>query len=186
MDGKYEVLGASDCNSAYNNYLSRYNMRMSETGGNSPVGIEGTFTVFGTAGSFNATYTLLDPYTLGSVRATLFVYEEGLTYGSVTYNHVTRVIKDQTITTLINQGDQATLSIPFTAGAGWVANNLHGVAILQQTTGQKTIIQAARLTFLTDFSVTMASRIASVPEGDGWTSLQAQIKNRSAAGDVLT
>jgi len=184
-DGKYEVLGASNCNSAYSSYLSRYNTRMSETGGISPVSVEGTFQVSETGGSFSVTYTLLDPATLGSIRATMFVYEEGLQYGGVTYNEVTRVIKDVSVTGLVNPGDHVTLDVPFNVGSSWVLDNLHAVAILQKTTTPKEIIQAARLELISDFKVIMPECVTSVPEGSGTALVHATVKNTSLAPDLL-
>lgn len=184
-DGKYQNVGASSCNSAYTTYLGRYNQRMNETGGVSPVSIDGYFSASESGGTFHATFTLLDPYTLGAVQATFFVAENGLVNGGTTYIKVTRVIKSQAVTTLINPGDAVTVEIPFDVGSTWNLENLEGVAVLQQTGTVKTIVQAAPLDMLTDFRVSIPKKVVSVPEGNGTALVHATVQNRSLDPDVL-
>jgi len=190
VDGKYGVVGAGNCTGAYNAYNLRYDTRMSETGGISPVSIEGTLVDDGHSGTVSATYTLLDPASLGSIQATLFVYEDDVYwccgYGGVdTWDRVVRFIRTSSIT-LVNPGDEVTVSENFTVGAGWNPENLHAVAILQEASGQRTIIQGGRLNRVSDFALAVDKTTRSVPQGSGTGLFTGAVQNTSLSDDVVT
>jgi hypothetical protein len=190
IDGSRQYVGGGTCNSCYNNYLSLYNQRMTETSSTSPVEVTGYFSVFGNSGSLQATFRLLDPVSLGTVRATFFVYEDDITWccGSGGENHwdeVVRTIKDESVT-LTNPGDQVTIVKEFAIPSTWNAANLHAVAILQQISGNKQVIQSARLTSVVDFALGIPRRVGSVPEGNGEEIFPGTIQNVGATSDVLT
>lgn len=191
IDGKYaEVGGGNGCEAEYNLYLNDYNRRMTETNGTSPVDISGYFAVGQNSGSLQATFTLLDATDLGIVQGTFFVYEDSISWccgagGVSQWSEITRVIHSAPVT-LTHAGDTAVLTRDITFGSGWNPANLHAVAILQQTGGAKTIVQAARLTSVVDFALDMPKRLASVPHGYGMAEYSAVLQNVGNSPDVLS
>lgn len=191
IDGKYNnVGGGNGCNAEYNLYLADYNQRMNETSGVSPVDITGFFTVGQSAGTLQATFHLVDQTNLGSVQGTLFIYEDDITwccgYGNINqWDDITRVIYSEPVT-LAHQGDTATIIRNVNFDSGWNPANMHAVAILQQTSNPKTIIQAARLTYVVDFALNMPKHIASVPGGNGSATYTSILQNVSNRSDVLS
>lgn len=192
IDGKFQSVGGGQgCNAAYNTYRNYYNQRMNEMGSISPVSVEGFLVTGQSSGFVQADFELLDPVALGSVRATIFVYEDDITWccgsGNVDYwNHVVRFIGDETVTTLNNVGDRITVVKSFDVDPSWNPDNLHAVAILQTTTGNKAIWQAGRMTLVHDFQLDLARRVGSVPEGNSFELFTGSIRNTSATADLLT
>jgi hypothetical protein len=191
LDGsRVSIGGDGGCSVCYDNYLNLYNQRLSETSGTSPVEITGSFAAFGNSGSVQATFRLLDPVILGPVRATLLVYEDDITwccgYGDEDHwDDIVRTIKDDSLY-LSHPGDERTVVKEITIPAGWNLANLHAVAVLQQMTGDKQVIQSVRLTDAVDFTLLVPRRIGSVPSGNGQGIFPATVHNVSATDDVLT
>jgi hypothetical protein len=192
LDGSRESVGGQGgCTGHYNAYRTLYEQRMSETSGTSPVEITGCFSVFEGMGSIRADFRLLDPVSLGQVRATLFLYEDDITWccgygGEDHWDQIVRIIEDETVTNLLNPGDQCSVSKEIIIPSGWNPANFHAVAILQKTTGNKEIVQAARLTSVVDFALTVPRRVGSVPVGNGEEIFPATVRNVGGAADVLT
>jgi hypothetical protein len=193
IDGSYTSVGGGDgCTARFNEYRTDYNARMAETGGVSPVGITDGYLVLGggTIASVQATFTLLDPTSLGSVQATFFLYEDNITWccgygGASHWDEIERAIKNEPVTTLINVGDTVTISKSVTLDSSWSTANLHAVAIIQQTTGSKPIIQAARLNVVTDFALNLPRKVGSVPAGNGVITFAAGLKNTGSTVEQL-
>lgn len=178
IDGKFKITGASSCYSAYLQYRAKYLERMSETGGTSPVQISDAFLIAeGDRGYAQATFRLLDPVTLSNPTATFFVYETNV--GS--YDRIVRVTRDERIS-LLDQGDQVTVVKEFDLG-NWDLAELHGLAILQERDGNKTVIQTGFLTRVEDYTLSIPLRLVSVPEGNGEALLYAVLTNISNSTD---
>ncbi len=186
-DGKNPTIGASSCASAYNTYRTKYLARMTETGGIAPVSIEGVWSISGSTATVDVTITLLDPVALGTVQASVFISEDDVYYDSQrTFNALTRAIRHESVTTLVNPGDQYSFQKSIPVGESWEEPNLHCIAILQKTTGDKAVWQAGSIPYLVDFSVQIPERVASVPNGNGDAYFYGTIRNDTASLDVLT
>ena len=186
IDGKYSVIGAANCETAAANYRNRINQRLNETGGLSPVEIKGNYLPIGTTIPVEATFRLVDPATLTSLRATLVLYEDNVYLQGSYWQHVTRVIYDQYVT-LANVGDEVTVSTIINPAAEGIQNidQVHAVAYLQQTSGDKQMIQGAKLP-IGDFSFEIASRIGKIPAGNGQATFDAVLTNISDDTDTYT
>ncbi len=187
IDGKYAVVGASNCNSSYTTYRSRYMTRMGEVSNVSPVEIEGVWSISGNTGTITVTYRLVDPVAQTGVQATVFIMEDDCYYNpSTSFDNITRVIKNEPVTTLVNQGDEVTVVKTFPVNAGWDQAQLWAAAVLQKTSGTKEIIQGAKIPYLTDFTVNIPRRVASVPSRSGYAYFEGTITNDTASPDVMT
>lgn len=192
VDGKYQSIGAGDCTSAYTTYRNYYNSRMTETGGLSPVSINDGFCAIGlTGGSMQARFRLEDATSLGTVQATFMLYEDGITwccgYGSVSnWDHILRAIISVPVTTLVHQGDEVVVTQGIQLDPSWVVSNLHAVAVLQSTTGNKQVYQAGRLDVVRDFQTTLPRIVASVPQGSGSSTFTGTVSNISTGTDQIT
>ncbi|MBD3336870.1 MAG: hypothetical protein GF355_15265 [Candidatus Eisenbacteria bacterium] len=179
IDGKFPVIGAGSCNTAYNNYRSKYMQRMSETGSMSPVEITNDYYVLSTGvGYVQATFELLDPVTLVQPVATFFLYEDN----TGTYDRTVRMIAEEPVS-LVNVGDQVTVVKEFAMGA-WNPDNLYGVVILQEHDATKAVIQAARMELASDYALAFTSRLESVPEGNGEALFTGNLENISGVADT--
>ncbi len=187
IDGKYSVVGASNCNTAYSNYRSRYITRMNEVANVSPVEIEGVWSIAGDTGTITVTYRLVDPVPQTGVQATLFIYEDDVYYNaSTTFNHLARALRNEAVTGLTNQGDEVTIVKTIPINAGWDQDQLHCAAVLQKTSGTKDMIQAASIPYLSDFTVNMPHKVASVPTGSGYAYFEGTVTNDTSSPDVMT
>lgn len=184
IDGKTSIIGAGSCDGAAAQYRSAINQRMAEVGGISPVEIDGSYLPIGNQIPVEATFELLDPATLTSLRATLVVYENDILHQGDWYDYIMRDLYDQNIV-LTNVGDQVTVSFTFNVSAAWDIENMHACAYLQQTSGNKQIIQGAKLP-IGDFSFEFEKPIVSVPDGDGEAIFTALVTNIGDDPDVLT
>ncbi len=187
-DGRNLIEGAGSCQSAYAAYRSQYMTRMNAMGGNSPVSITGCWAITGDTATIDLIYTLLDPVALGTVRATVFIYEDDVYYNSATsFDKLTRSIKHEAVTTLVNPGDQVAIQKAVTIGANWDQSKLHCIAILQKnTTADKQIWQAASVPYLVDFTVSIPEKVASVPQASGDAYFHGTISNDTGTPDVIT
>lgn len=185
IDGLYSVVGASSCEGAASQYRSRINQRIAETGGMSPVEITGSWMRGEWEVKLQADFRLVDPATLTSLRATLLVYEDDCLFQDQLWQQSTRAIYDEPIT-LTNAGDVVHIETTIEAGETWSTANMHCVAYLQQTTGNKMIIQGAVLPLVEDFALSFESRVRSVPAGSGEAVFDATLTNLSGAADAIT
>jgi hypothetical protein len=183
FDGWQPVVGASSCSGAAASYRTKINTRLSQTGGVSPVGIEGTMSYSPTTVTLQATFEKLDPVTLTNTQAFLMVNENNLINGATEYDHVTRAVYQQAVT-LTNVGDLVVVSHDF-AVAGWNLNNLECSAWLENMT-TKEIYQAARLPLLEDFEVAFDASVGSSPDGNDMVEFHGLVTNVSDGNDQLT
>lgn len=190
IDGKYQSVGGGDgCYSRYQAYRQRYITRMNETGSNSPVSIEGDFIVGETTITITATYKLLDPVSLPPVRGSIILYEDDVYYNpSTRFDAITRFTYNQTVS-LSSVGQTQVLEVTFNLDPAWNPEELHAIAILQETTGAtgvRPVVQGARMGLSRDYGVTFDRPLASVPAGNGSAFFQGVIENLSDTPDQLT
>jgi hypothetical protein len=190
IDGKFSVIGAGSCASAATNYRQRINQRLGEVANNSPVSIVGSYLPSTNDISVQATFEKLDNVSLVNQRATLVVYENNIFwccgYGGVDeWQVVTRGIYDQNVT-LTNVGDEVTVSTTFVHNGDWNVDELYAVAYLQQTSGDKQIIQGALLPKVLDFTFVLDDKVRSVPSGNGTAVFNATLTNISSGTDTIT
>jgi hypothetical protein len=183
FDGWQSVVGAGSCSGAASSYRTKINTRLANTGGVSPVGIEGLMNSDATTLSLTATFEKLDPVTLSNLKAYLIVTENHLFYGGNEYNHVTRAVHEQNVT-LTNVGDQVVVSHDFVIGA-WNMDNVECSAWLQNNSTRE-IYQSARLPRPQDFRVEFDSRVGSAPDGNGTVEFHGLVTNISTVNDQLT
>lgn len=169
IDGKYSVIGASSCASAYDQYRQRVLQRQTETAGLSPIEITGRYAVASGMVSMEATCRLIDPAALSDLVVTFVVYEDsihaaGPDYYAELWSHVTRAIRSESIE-LSNPGDEAMVSAQASIATSCRPEQVHVVAFVQCTTGSKEIIQAA---FLDEaYRLMLAPAFRSIPAGNG-------------------
>ncbi|MFB3909774.1 MAG: hypothetical protein ACE15D_15370, partial [Candidatus Eisenbacteria bacterium] len=184
IDGKTPIIGAGSCSGAATQYRNAISNRLAETGGVSPVSIDGSFLPLGSTVSATATFRLEDPVVLTSLRATLLIYEDHVLWSGDYWEHTERDLYDENIT-LTNVGDQVTVSYDFAINPSWNIDNIKVVAYLQQTSGNKQMIQGLMVPF-GDFSYELQKTIASVPDGNGVAVFLATVTNIGDATDTLT
>ena len=183
FDGVSSVVGAGSCSGAASSYRVRINNRLSQTGGVSPVSIEGTISYDPTTVTLSATFTKLDAVALSNTQAFLMINESHLYNGGNEFNHVTRAVYQQGVT-LNNVGDFVVVSHDFTI-SGWNMDNVECSAWLQNMT-TKEIYQSARLPRLEDFAVAFDAVRGSVPDGNGTEQFHGVVTNTSDVNDQLT
>ena len=149
IDGSRNVLGASNCETAYNAYLDAISERLAETGGLSPIAIEGQYVPHEFGIDVLATCRLVDPASLAMLQATIVVIESNIyaadpEYFDDTWNHVVRMIHNQEIT-LVNQGDEAVIAITLPLDPEWNTDEIDVVALVQQNGLDLEIYQGALL-----------------------------------------
>lgn len=131
-----------------------------------------------------ATFELLDPVAISSLHAMLILYENEIPYGGKHWQHVVRAIVDQPIT-LESPGDRVTVSRVVPTDDAWNGAEIHAVAFLQQTAGNRPVIQAARLPY-GDFEFTLARTVASLPSGNGESVFDATVRNTGPQTDTIS
>ncbi len=148
FDGLNPVVGASNCLVATDTYRSRYDDRMNETWGESPIDISGQFADLGDEWMVTANYTLVDNVPLDHLEATLLLYEDNIEFccgpgGNSNWNGVVRLLHDQPIT--LTLGSPQPVSTTFALDPSWNRSNLHLVAYVQNTQTRE-IIHGQRVT----------------------------------------
>ena len=194
IDGVIDEVGGfpmpGGCASMESYYRNDINTRISQTGGLSPIEITGSFDFSGgDTIDMSATFRLVDAVSLTSLRATILLYEDNVTWccgygGNSLWQHNTRSIYDQTIT-LASQGDSVVVSTSLALDPAWNADELHVVAYVQKTT-TKEIYQGAKLTRISGFAMTTDRSVASVPAGSGAAFFNAVLTNTGTMTDTYT
>ncbi len=185
IGGKIAVIGGGGgCVAMADKYRPKILSLLAETDGLSPIAIGSSMSIVGSTATLTATYTLVDPVELTNLRATLLLYEDDVAGGQ--WDHVTRKIYHQNIS-FTGQGDAVQVQAAFPI-AGYVADNLHGVAYVQQTTGSKDVFQAQKIGFGAplDFSLYAPKKIASLPDGSGTVTFDLQVMNLLPSADTYT
>jgi len=184
FDGKYAVDGAQSCDQVASAYRAKILQRLQETGQTSPVQIVASYIPLQTGIPISATFRLVDPATLSDLRATLILYEDNILYNGKHWNHVVREIIDEDVE--LNQiGDEATVSRTIPVDPAWNVAEIHAVAFLQQTSGDRPIVQGAAVP-IGDFALTFARNVVSLPEGSGEALFEGQVTNVASRTDTLT
>jgi hypothetical protein len=184
IDGKFSVDGAVSCDQTSDAYRVRIQERLQETGASSPVQITGSYIPAEDEVSVEATFELLDPAAFTALHAMLVLYENEILYSGKHWQHVVRTIVDEPVT-LQNTGDRVTVSRTIPAEPEWDSAQIHAVAFLQETAGNRPIVQAARLPH-GDFELDLAARIASLPSGNSEAAFEGYVRNAGEQPDTLT
>ncbi len=189
FDGGNNEVGAGACASAYNTYQPVLTALMAKKGDMSPVEITGTYSINGSTANISATFTQVDPITFSNVRASIFLYEDGITYccdpeGHSTWDRMCRYIEYHPITSLVNPGDQATVTTAITLDPSWNTSNLHACIILENAANPKEIYQASMLPAKgNDYSLSVPVQLSSCPGGTGIVTFPATLWNLQGATD---
>ncbi|MFB3909776.1 MAG: T9SS type A sorting domain-containing protein [Candidatus Eisenbacteria bacterium] len=185
IDGSREEVGGGDgCANAANRYRIQINQRLAETGGMSPVSIDGSYMPTGSTIPVQATFRLEDPVVLTSLRATLLIYEHHVLHVGQYWDYVERDLYDQNIT-LTNVGDEVTVSYDFNIQPTWNVDNISVVAYLQQTSGNKQIIQGLMVP-IGDFRFQIDEKLVSIPDGNGTAVFHGNVTNLGDDPDTFT
>jgi len=188
IDGKYAVVGAGSCAGAKASYLTRYNNRMTETGGVSAVDVTGSWNADETGGGWSVTVEQLDPGAFNAHQVTFFLYEDDITwccgYGGVSHwDGVARVISTQTVS-VDAVGESVTVDGTFPVGVDWNLDNMRAAAIFEEIGGQKTVVQAGDVPRVIDFVLASPGRIGSAPTGNSTVDFSFILENVSGAADT--
>ncbi|MBD3163095.1 MAG: T9SS type A sorting domain-containing protein [Candidatus Eisenbacteria bacterium] len=189
IDGLYEEIGATDCETMANRYRSWVEKRLALTEGESPVAIEGEWIPAPDALRIRATFRLVEEAGLSDLVAVLLLFENDVSQyvgpGSPeVWQNVTRAIHEEAIT-LSGEGDEVALETILPVDGDWVLDNVQAVAFLQQTSGEKPIVQGAALPANPDFAFD-PPKVRSVPGGEGVALFRAQLSNLRPEEDLLT
>ena len=163
IDGSIAEIGADLCPLQANSYRDDINTRISQTGGTSPVEITGGMAINGNLVTVTANYKLVDAGSFTAHQATLYVYEDDITwccgYGNVDHwDDATRMVRSTPVSlTTVGQTVTVQETWDMTTAVGVAANpaNLHAVALYELVGGTKAVIQS------TDF-VTVEASLARV------------------------
>lgn len=186
IDGHDHLVGSTGCDSSYQAYRALFLNRLAGTGAMSPVRIDGELATGGDSVALAVTFELVDPVDLGAVQASLFVLESGIAFEGVTYDHVTRGIETRPVTGLLAPGDTCTLRCAFPVHWLWDRSRLEAVACLQESGGDRFVIQSAWLPRRPSYALAFDSRTASVPEGGGIALLSGTLENQADTEELLT
>lgn len=193
VDGKINEIGADVCPNQAGTYRNDINQRLSETGGVSPIKITGNMSVNGNLVTVSATFEQVDPGTFNAHQATLFLYEDDLTwccgFGGVDHwNTVVRMVRTSPVS-LTGVGQQVTVNQVWdlTTAIGVPCNpaNLHPAAVFEEVAGQKSVLQASDLQPV-DYAWDIPVEVASIPAGNGTATFEGTLTNIGDAADVLS
>ncbi len=122
IDGKYSVISAESCSIAAAVYRNWINTRLTETGGVSPVAIDGACGVTPSTLQMSVSFRLDDPVTLQSPSAYLWILESDISYA-------------------------VNIQADFAIQGDWNLDNIECVACLQNmsSTGNKEMYNGARI-----------------------------------------
>ena len=140
VDGSAVFIGIYNCHATAAHLSQLIDARLQETGGMSPVRIDGDFQADNNVLQFRNTFRLIDPVVLTDLRATFVAIEDNVTNGFGTFPRVTRAIRYEPVT-LANQGDSVSFNITIPRDPNWNPDHLRAIVFLQQTSGNKPIIQ---------------------------------------------
>ncbi len=148
IDGTIGAFGALDCATAADTYRQMVQQRIEETGGMSPVAIQGSWTVENGTISLRAVHRAVDPMPGYPLRATFLIYEDGIPWccghGQDVWDGVVRRIRDIPVE-LAAPGDSVVVTAEVPVEADWNVDSLHAVAYLQGSDRDRDILQATVL-----------------------------------------
>ncbi len=145
FDGMAEHVGAFlDCELMADYYREAIQARWAETGGVSPVAIEGFCSLDDVQIHVAASIELVDPVTIVDAQATVMILEDGLIFDGETYNDVTRFGSDQAIA-LDDVGQVVEIDLTIPLNPDWNPHRLRCMVLVQRTTGDQEVHQAAEL-----------------------------------------
>ena len=188
--------GADVCPNQTITYRADVNSRIAATGAVSPVGITGSFVINGNNATVTANYELLDPGSFTNHQATLYIWEDDVTwccgYGGVSnWDDLTRMVRSTPVSlTTVGQVVQVVQTWNITQWDGVAPNpaNLHAAAIFEETAGSLTVIQATD--FVSSYpnyfpALTVGQTLKSIPAGNGTATFNCTVQNVGQVSDVL-
>jgi hypothetical protein len=185
FDGLSNVGGVTSCSQAASLYRAAIQQRLAQTGGLSPVAIDGSWARDDETVTLTATFRKLDPVALPDARAFLLLQEDDIPYDGIVYNRVTRAAYEQDVT-LAAVGDSVRVTADLAIDDAWDLGRLHAIAFLQRVGATREVYQAARLPALRDFTFGFDDAIAGVPGGTGQALFHGTLTNTGDATDTLT
>lgn len=144
VDGSRVYIGIQSCENTYQSMRTLVEERLAETGGISPVEIKGRFVPGPSEIWIEATFRLVDPAQLTDLRATIVVVEDSVRSQNEVFPRVARKIVYEQIV-LTQPGDSAIVRTSVAPDPSWIVTNTYALVFLQQTGGNKQIIQGALL-----------------------------------------
>lgn len=144
VDGSRVHVGIGSCTQTYVALRDLVEERLAETGGVSPVEITGGFIADPFEIHIDAAFRLVDLALLTDLHATMVVVEDSVPAWDEIFPRVARGIVYEPIE-LTLPGDVETVHISIPTGPDWNLHNIRALVFLQQTTGNKRIIQGALL-----------------------------------------
>ncbi len=144
FDGVYYEWGAQSCLAAADAYRGWINQRLDDTGGVSPVSIEGVHWYYENQIWLTATFRLEDPADIVDAQGFLLVMENDLWFEWETYDHVTRAAYEIPVV-LTEPGDQAYVTYTFDVDPEWDLSEIECIAFLQTMGCPPEVYQSARL-----------------------------------------
>lgn len=187
IDGTIPYIGADFCPVMVGEYSNGVDQRLNATNSTSPVKITGDFNINGNQATLTAHFELMDPGTFTSHQATLFIYEDDITWccgygGEDHWDDVARMARSTTKSlTTVGQVETVVQTLNIT---GMNAANLHPAVIYEQIGGAKVVIQASNL-IPVDYALDVPIRIASVPTGNGVAYFNGTVTNIGEVADVV-
>jgi hypothetical protein len=185
FDGKYAEIGSGDCLVSAEAYRSWIEQRLAETGGVSPVRIEGHCAISGSTLTISAVFHLLDPVALNNPRAILLVLADSLVHEGTTYDHITRIGREYPVV-LEHPGSVAWVSTQMLFSPDRDIADFDFIALLQAGGGDQEIYQTARLRVATDFACRFDPAVASAVEGNATVELEGSVSNIGTMPEALT
>lgn len=149
FDGVDPVIGAANCLSASADYRAHYDSRMAQSGGLSPIAIDGQFAEVGNDWIVVTQIANVDGVPIENLQASILVYEDDIVYccgpgGNSVWDGVVRIAYDQPIDLPLS-GQPVTVPASIPLDPTWNRENLHLVAYVQDRTTRE-ILQGHRVT----------------------------------------
>jgi len=188
IDGVLRHLGADACSTTAEVYGESVEARLASSGGTSPVKITGGLAINGNQAVVTAYFELLDPGLFRAHQATLFLYEDDITWccGHGDEDHwdgVVRMVRS-TPASLTTVG-QVVMVEEVVDLAGMNPANLHPAAVFEQIDGAMEIIQASDFSD-PDYGLEFLARVESVPAANGAAWFHGALTNFGESADVVT
>lgn len=182
FDGRDDVLGAADCDTAYIAYRDLVTAHLAENGGLSPIEIDGVYSYTGGSVEVGLLFRLLDPVSLHDLRGTIVVYEDNV---ESQWPNVTRAIIDEDVTLAV-QYDEDHMEASIPVDAMWDPASIKVAAYIQTVTGNKEIYQGFEVPLEPGFTITFDHLVRSVPYGNFTAVFDALLTNGSDEEDTFT
>ncbi|MDM7915398.1 MAG: T9SS type A sorting domain-containing protein [Candidatus Eisenbacteria bacterium] len=144
IDGSRYYQGIDGCEGTAALLGEKIDLRIAETGGMSPVMIQGIYQIGDASVRVHSTLRLLDPAVFDDPRAYFFVLEDSVWSEGFLLDRVTREIVERPVA-FSGPGDDVVFDFYVTMEPSWHSDHLKVIAFLQEHEGDLEIVQGARL-----------------------------------------